>query len=146
VSKRVTPDGFLVDVYQVSAPPHPSQYLRDYVPSEVYPHITALQEVGLYDRLSEDDQGLIIKLMQAAYRRGKASQGAEKIDGDMAWVDGVGGLERQPDGSWKLVTPDRDLVSAVYAAAGSATSEAKAAAARANGKKGGRPRKQKPTE
>lgn len=146
MSKHTTPDGFPVDDYQVSAPPHPSKHLRGYVPSEVWPHIEALQSVGIYARLGEDDQGLIIKLMQAAYQNGRAAQGAEKIDNDAVWVDGIGGIERQPDGTWILSMPDKSDASIAAAAlgskGGSVTSDAKAAAARANGRKGGRPKKQ----
>ncbi len=130
---------------RVNLPPHPSPYLQGYTPSEVYPHIEALQAAGLYERLSEDDQGLVIKLMQAAYRNGKAAQGAERIDTDTVWLDGVGMIERQPDGTWQVTAPAGELASAVAAelgrAGGSATSEAKRRAARENGRKGGRPRK-----
>jgi len=121
--------------------------LQGYTPSEVYPHIEALQAAGLYERLSEDDQGLVIKLMQAAYRNGQASQGAEQIDRDAVWLDGVGMIERQADGSWQVTDPADGLTSAVAATlgskGGSATSEAKRRAARENGRKGGRPRKAK---
>lgn len=145
MSKHTTPDGFPVADYQVSPPPHPSDHLRGYVPSAVLPHIEALQKVGIYDRLSVDDQGLLIKLMQQAYENGRAAQGAEKIDVDAVWVDGIGGLECQPDGSWKLTMPDNNAsmaAAALGSKGGSVTSRAKAAAARANGRKGGRPRKQ----
>lgn len=114
-------------------------------PSESWPHIGALAAAGLLDALSVEQAATIVRLMQAAYRNGQAAQGAEKVDEDYVWLDGVGGLERQPDGAWRLVDP---VAAAVQAAAtelgrkgGASTSEAKAAASRANGRKGGRPRK-----
>jgi hypothetical protein len=140
MTKHTTPDGYPVADYQISAPPHPSHHLRGYVPSEVWPHVKALQAAGIYGRLSEDDQGIIIKLMQAAYRNGQASQGAEKLDNDAVWLDGVGSLERQPDGTWRLVSVS-EIAAALGRRGGSATSEAKRRASRENGKKGGRPRK-----
>lgn len=96
--------GLPVADYQVSPPPHPSPILRGYVPSEVWPHIEALTQAGLYDHLTEDNQGLIIKLMQAAYRNGQASMQAEKIDNDAVWVKEIGLIERQPDYLTWLVT------------------------------------------
>lgn len=171
MSNHTTPDGQPVGEYQVNPPPHPSQHLRGYVPSEVYPHIEALETTGLYDRLTEDEQGLIIKAMQAAYQRGRADAGAEVVDSDYVWVNGIGGLERQPDGSWEISGYDAPPAGSPMAAdlaaelgedysinqyndwarswharqlgrkGGSSTSAAKSAASRANGRKGGRPRK-----
>lgn len=98
----------------------------------------------LIDQLSPVSLADVIVLMQHAYQHGKADAGAEKIDIDAVWVNGIGGLERQTDGLWKLTAAD-DRPSLAAAAlgqkGGQSTSEAKREAARANGRKGGRPRK-----
>lgn len=118
---------------------HPA--LRQFVPSEKSPHLDALQATGLLDALTPDQTAEIVRLMQTAYRNGQRAQGAERIDNDAVWLDGVGGLERQPDGTWRLTMPDEQGRSAAAAAMGSVSSPAKTAAVRENGKKGGRPRK-----
>lgn len=47
------------------------------------------------------------------------------------WIAGVGGVERQPDGMWKLTMTDSGIdKSAAAAALGSSTSQAKAEAER----------------
>ncbi len=118
--------------------------VRPLLPSESYPHITALGEAGLLDDLTVEQAAAVVRLMQAAYRKGQAAQGAEQIDSDAVWLDGVGMIERQNDGTWQVTGPAEGLTVAVAAelgrAGGSATSEAKRQAARANGRKGGRPR------
>jgi hypothetical protein len=121
--------------------------LYGFVPSAREPHIEALEASGLADELTAKQLTTIVRLMQQAYQNGKAHAGAEKIDTDAVWVNGVGAIERQPDGSWKLTMPDKGVDKSAAAAAlgavgGKATSEAKVTASRENGKKGGRPRKQ----
>lgn len=122
---------------------HPT--LRHYVPSEKTPHISALEAAGLLDALTVEQLATVIKIAQTAYQNGQHSQGAERIDNDAVWIDGVGGLERQEDGAWRLTMPDNGFSSMAAATlgrtGGATTSDAKAAAARANGKRGGRPRK-----
>lgn len=118
---------------------------RPLLPSEAYPHIAALAAAGLLDALSIGQAAAVIRLMQDAYRQGQVSRGAEKIDNDFVWLDGVGGLALQPDATWKLVAPDGSAVQSIAAdlgrRGGASTSEAKRAASAANGRKGGRSRK-----
>ncbi len=80
--------------------------LSKLLPSEKSPHIDALEIAGLIDQLPIDQLCSIVILMQTAYRNGQFSRGAEKIDNDIVWVDGIGGIERQPNGTWILTTPD----------------------------------------
>ena len=115
--KHYSPEGAELHPYSIRQPSHP--LLPRMVPSEVEPHITALENAGIYDDLTQEQQATIIRLMQQAYRNGQAHQGAEKIDNDAVWLDGVGGLEKQPDGTWKLTMPDKgvDVDTSIAAAA-----------------------------
>ena len=116
------------------------EILFPYIPSYVDPHFDALESADLLDGLETQQIAKIVQLMQQAYRNGQASQGAEKIDADAVWVDGIGELERQADGTWKLAIPDNGIdKSAAAAALGSARSERKAETARINGSKPVRP-------
>jgi hypothetical protein len=45
--------------------------------------------------------------MQSAYQAGRHSAGAELIDINSVWADGIGALERQPDGVWLCTAPDK---------------------------------------
>ena len=101
MNKHYNPEGEELRPYSVRQPSHP--LLPNFVPSEVDPHISALEKAGIYGNLTQEQQATIIKLMQQAYRNGQAHQGAEKIDNDCVWVDEVGMIERQPDHTW-LVT------------------------------------------
>jgi hypothetical protein len=170
MAKHFSPDGEELRPYSIRQPSHP--LLPDMIPSEVEPHITALEAANIYDDLTPVQQATIIRLMQAAYRNGQAHQGAEKVDGDAVWVDGVGMIERRPDGSWQVTgydaAKDAEMIRAreidlgigytpqqydawaksYYARklgslGGSSTSETKQTASRINGKKGGRPPKAK---
>jgi hypothetical protein len=76
--------------------------LRHYVPSEKAPHLDVLEKVGLLDALTPDQLAAIVIIAQSAFRTGQASMQAEKLDNDAVWIDGVGMLERQPDGNWKV--------------------------------------------
>jgi len=113
------------------------------VPSGKMPPIDALADNGLLGELTPEQAARVVIIAQTAYRNGQASMGAERIDNDAVWINGVGGIERQPDGTWKLTMPEDGGIDKSTAAAtlGSVKSEAKAAAARKNGLKGGRPRK-----
>ena len=141
MTKHYDPDGNELRPYMVRQPSHP--LLPHFVPSEVEPHISALKEAGIYNDLTQEQQAIIIRLMQQAYRNGQAHQGAEKIDNDAVWLDGVGGLEKQADGTWKLTMPDKGIDTSVAAASlgslgGSANTPAQNAARAANAKHGGR--------
>lgn len=115
--------------------------IRHYVPSEKTPHLDALEKAGLLDALTADQLAQIVILAQTAYRNGQASTGAERVDNDAVWLNGVGGIEKQPDGTWKLTMPDKGVdKSSAAAALGRSKSPAKAAAARENGKRGGWPK------
>lgn len=172
MTKHYSPNGDELHPYTIRQPSHP--LLPNMVPSEVEPHITALEQAGIYTDLTQEQQATIIRLMQQAYRNGQTHQDAEKIDNEAVWVDEVGLIERQPDGTW-LVTgydaaKDAEMIRArdaelgvgytiqiynewaksYYARqlgkkGGSATSKAKSDASRRNGRKGGRPRKQDST-
>ncbi len=168
MSKHYSPDGAELRPYTIRRPSHP--LLPSMVPSEVEPHIAALEKAGIYDALTQEQQATIIRLMQQAYRNGQAHQGAEKVDNEAVWVNEVGLIERQPDGTWMVtgydVAKDAEMIRArdaelgveytiqqyndwaksYYARqlgkmGGSATSAAKSKASRRNGRKGGRPRK-----
>lgn len=83
----------------------------------------------------------IIRMCQMAYMDGQAHQNAEKIDNDAVWVNGVGLIEKQSDGTWLLTGADTKTAASIM---GSSKSERKAASSRENGKLGGRPRKNNP--
>jgi hypothetical protein len=77
--------------------------IPNYLPSERDPHITALEQSGLADTLTAAQLAAVIRLMQQAYRNGKAQAGSEKLDNDAVWV------ERQADGNWQLTMPDKGV-------------------------------------
>lgn len=168
MNKHYNPEGEELRPYSVRQPSHP--LLPNFVPSEVEPHIAALEKAGIYDNLTQEQQATVIKLMQQAYRNGQAHQGAEKIDNDCVWVNDVGMIERQPDNTWLITGYDaakdaemirardaelgigysiqqyNDWAKSYYARqlgskGGSATSDAKKKSSRENGKLGGRPSK-----
>ena len=72
MTQYYTPDGLPVHPYTVRQPSH--HLLPDLVPSEVEPHINALEAAGIYDDLTHEQQATIIRLMQTAYRNGQSSQ------------------------------------------------------------------------
>jgi hypothetical protein len=116
-----------------------------YVPSTITPHLDALESAGLIDALTVEQLVQIVIIAQTAYRNGQQSTGAELIDNDAIWINGIGGLEKQPNDIWKLTMPDKPnaIAAALGRLGGSVKSDAKAAASRENGKLGGRPRKEK---
>lgn len=77
-------------------------YAKCYVPSAITPHLDALESARLIDALTVEQLVQIVIIMQDAYQNGQVSQGAQKIDNDAVWISGIGGLEKQPDGTWKL--------------------------------------------
>lgn len=122
---------------------HPD--LIEYVPSAKIPHLDALETAGMIEKLDLDDIVIIIKLMQNAYRNGQAHQGAEKIDEGTVWINGIGGLELQSDGTWMLTMPDKKNIeispSLAASTLGSSKTARKAKTSATNGKLGGRPPK-----
>lgn len=118
-----------------------SDALPDYVPSAKQPHIDALAKSGLLDSLTAEQCAEVVKIAQAAYQNGRASTEAEKIDNDYVWINGIGGIQKVGGDTWRLTSIDDSIRNKVFSEMGSTVSEAKAAAARQNGKKGGRPRK-----
>lgn len=142
-------------------------YLPQYNPSAKTPHLDAIRQAGLLEVLSIEKAAEVVIIVQTAYQRGRASAGAEKIDTDAVWLDGVGMIERQPDNTWLVTGYDAARDAAMiraceaelgtgfsteqynvwaksYAAAalGSIKSERKSASSRKNGRLGGRPQKQ----
>jgi len=115
---------------------HPE--LLMFVPSGRWPHIEALDKAGLIEQLTVDQLATIVRLMQLAYLDGQNSRGAEKIDNDFVWIDDIGGIERQSDGTWKLMDFDKSIAASIL---GAIKSDAKTKAAQENGRKGGRPKK-----
>ena len=77
MNKHYSHDGEELQPYSVRPPSHP--LLPDLIPSEVEPHIEAMEKAGVYDALTQEQQATIIKLMQQAYRNGQASQGAKRL-------------------------------------------------------------------
>lgn len=156
------PPGFeIFDVVKDDIPPEddpPGPYsrvydhplLNSYVPSARLPHIDALGKSGLLYELTAEQAAKVVIIAQTAYRNGQASMGAERIDTDAIWVNGIGVIERV-GGEWKLTAPAEQTKSQAAAVLGHATSPAKTLANRAKanlppkpGKKPrGRPRKQK---
>jgi hypothetical protein len=59
-------------------------------------HSTLAQE------LSAAQLTQVARLMQSSYQAGLQLAGAEKIDIETVWVNGVGLLERMPDGTWQV--------------------------------------------
>ncbi|HLA88123.1 MAG TPA: hypothetical protein VJL10_08880 [Anaerolineales bacterium] len=164
MTKHYDPYGNELRPYSVRQPSHP--LLPNFVPSEVEPHIAALEKANIYNDLTQEQQATIIRLMQQAYRNGQAHQGAEKIDNDCVWVNDVGMIERQADNTW-IVTgydaaKDAEMIRARDAELGigytiqqynewcksyaaralrAIPSETRSEQSRINGKLGGRPRK-----
>ena len=135
IQPRVNPDD-LSKYQQVYA----CDKLKHFVPSEKTPHIDALEKSGLLEDLTVSQLAEIVIISQAAYRRGQYSQGAEKIDNESVWIDGIGGLEKQPNGQWKLTISEKKIdASCAAKALGSITSQRKSEASRANASKPPRP-------
>lgn len=97
-TKHHSPEGEELRSYTVRQPSHP--LLPKMIPSEVEPHIEALENASIYNDLTQEMQATIITLMQQAYRNGQVHQHAERIDSDAVWVDDIGMIERQPNDTW----------------------------------------------
>jgi len=104
MKNHIDPNGNELHPYTIRQPSHP--LLPKMIPSEVEPHITALENAGIYNDLTQETQAAIIALMQQAYRNGQAHQHAERIDSDAVWVDDVGMIERQPNDTWIVTGHD----------------------------------------
>jgi len=90
-----------------SIPEEDSLYLYTYLHTsleydDIKRHVDFIIQENIFDLFTHEQIAHIVNFMQAAYTDGQNQAGAERIDNDTVYVNTLGLLTRQEDGSWTL--------------------------------------------
>jgi hypothetical protein len=75
---------------------------KHYVPSAIRPHLDRAEKNGLIESLTVDQLCDVVIMAQVAYQDGRSSTGAEVIDRDAIWHNGLRrSIEHKGNGLWQ---------------------------------------------